>query len=648
MRRNGSLGRKLALLALLAALPSCAHRAHWANQIGWEELEFAGLPDRADYPDAGAVVVLDEAEINVIRRGEINYSQVERHRIVKILDTRGLRYANTTIPYSPFTRVSHLQARTISPEGGIDVLDEEDVYDVTLYPDFVFYSDQRAKIFAVPAVDIGSVVEYRYRLTIENPTFWHSWVFQYDAPVLLSRFTLTVPIDWELDYRVYRSEVEAEEISVMGGTETTYRWEARDLPALKPEYGMPPRGETIARLAIAPVGIESWEDVSEWYRQLAEPQIEGGAGVQALADALTDGLTSDVAKLRAIYEWVRDRIRYVAVDIGIGGYQPHPAEEVLLNRYGDCKDMTTLLCSLARAAGLEAYEVIVSTWQNGRPDTTLPSPFQFNHMIAYSPVAAGPEGTWMDATEKGCPFGQLPWFDQGLPVLVTAGEDEAGIRVTPRAGPESNRVAMDWRVDLRPDGSATVQGETRLWGVEAADLREELTQASGEAQRQWLETYLAGCCSGATLEGYTISGLAPVADPLTISYTFRTRTFALARTRELTFRPGAILSSTLTDYLRSPEREHPIRFRYGLRRELDLALQLPAGYTLEVPAIPDSLVSAFGSAYRSWTTDGDVHRLRRSYYLPGDDIPPSEYGAFQEFLDNLRERDLSEVAVVRR
>ena len=637
----------LSLAFLLAVLLSCAHNRDWARRIAWADLDFSSLPGQDEYPEAGAIILLDEVKTTIIESGEINYSELERHRIVKILNTRGLRYANIAVAYSPPSQVVRLQARTISPEGKIAIIKKDDIFDVNLYPDFVFYSDQRAKLFAVPAVENGSVVEYRYRMRIRNPTFWHSWIFQASVPTLLSRFTLIAPSEWKIDYRVYGIDLEPQVSKMPGGDESTYIWEARDVAARKLEFGMPPGSEHIARLAIAPLGIETWEDVAEWYRKLAEPQIKAGKGVKELAAVLTRGVENDEEKLRIIYEWVRDKTRYIAVNIGIGGYQPHPAEEVLENRYGDCKDMVTLLCSLAREAGLEAYEVIVSTWQNGIPDTSLPSPYQFNHAIAYCP-SIGASGVWMDATKKGCPFGKLPWYDQGLPVLVVGKEGEAEIVTTPRVSPDSNCVLFDWEADLQSTGAATVHGKSRLWGAIAAELREDLYYGSPEARRQWLETYLATRCSGVKLDSFKIMGLYPVSDPLTISYAFHTNNFAIPRAEEMVFRPGSILASDLPDYFRSPKRVHPIRFKYGLRTELNLTVKLPLDYIVNTTDSSDSLVSSFGSAYRSWSTSGNVYRTHKSYRLLGEDIDPQYYVRFQSFLDSIGIWDLREVVVSRK
>jgi len=289
----------------------------------------------------------------------------------------------------------------------------------------------------------------------------------------------------------------------------------------------------------------------------------------------------------------------------------------------------------------------LSTSQNGIPDTSLPSPYQFNHAIAYCP-SIGDGGVWMDATEKGCPFGKLPWYDQGLPVLVVGKEGQAEIVTTPRVSPDSNRVLLDWEADLQSTGAAKVRGRTSTWDAIAAELREDLYSRSPEACRQWLETYLATRCSGAKLDSFKIMGLYPVSDPLTISYAFHTANFAIPRAEEMVFRPGPIIASELPDYFRSAKRVHPIRFKYGLRTELNLMVKLPLDYIVNTPDKSDSLVSSFGSAYWSWYTSNNVYRTNRSYFQLGEDIDPQHYDAFQNYWDGIRERDLQEVVVSRK
>ncbi|NOZ57844.1 MAG: DUF3857 domain-containing protein, partial [Calditrichaeota bacterium] len=461
------------------------------------------------------------------------------------------------IPYDSKSTVEKIRARTISPDGKITVLDPEDIYDISLYPEYIWYSDQRAKIFALPNVEVGSVLEYRYTMTIGNLTFWHSWVFQGDDPVVLSRFKLVSPAEWDVEYKVYGLDVKPKVQKAPKGFRSTYVWEARDVAPLKPEFGMPPLRECAARLAIAPAGMKSWQDVGKWYSNLADPQMQADEAIRRLADELTQGATTDREKLRRLYEWVRDEVRYIAVEVGIGGFQPHPAAQVLRHRYGDCKDMATLLCTLGQEAGLDVRQVILSTWQNGLPDTSLHSQLQFNHVIA---VARGVDSTdvWMDPTEKGCPFGKLPWYDQGLPALVVSRTGDAELVTTPAEPPDSNRVVLRWDVELDTSGAATVRGLLSLRGAQASELRERFQLMSQDARRFWLETSLASRCSGAELVDFTVSGLDPLQDPLQIRYTFETSTFTASVQDGLVLYPGRFTGFDLPDLFRRRERKLPV------------------------------------------------------------------------------------------
>ncbi len=634
----------IVLVAIIFIFFSCAHNGEWAKRIAWDEIEFINLPGVDDYPDAGAIVIFDEGKMQIIGNSELPMSMFERHRIVKVLNNRGQSYANIAIPYTPKSLIENIQARTISPNGEIKVLDKKYIYDVNLYPRFIFYSDQRAKIFTMPAIEDGSVIEYRYQMRISGRSLWPSWNFQDFVPTLNSRFTLEAPSEWKVNYKLYHTDLEPEIVKAPSGFKSSYTWQETNVPAFKSEFGMPPLNESLARLEIAPLGMSTWDDVALWYDGLSEPQIKAGKAIKEFASVLTKNSASDEEKLKNIYEWVRDQVRYIAVAIGIGGYQPHPAEQVLINRYGDCKDMSTLLCSLAREVGIEAYEVLVSTWQNGAPDTSLPSPFQFNHAIAYCP-AVGDNGVWMDATEKGSPFGKLPWYDQNLPVLVIGKDGRSEIITTPCVPADSNHTLFDWQVDLQETGAAIIHGKTQYNGALASEMREALIYASKDEERQWLETFLATRISGAKLDSFQISGLDPVKNPLIIRYQLYTSTFALPRADEMIFCPGQILAFDLPDYFRSADREHSIQFRFGVHNELKLTINLPENWTANISATTDSIDSPFGSASWTYSLEGNKIYIQLNCHLKGKKVDPEQYHEFQNFLDEIKARDLREVII---
>jgi len=632
----------LALCLQVAWLGCSSGTSGWETSVRWKDYTLSALPTREEFPDVGAVCLLDEGRMEVFGSGQLGFSVFEQHRIVKIFDSRGERFANVVIPYGGRSEVVAIEARTISPDGRIVVLDGSDIFDVSLYPNFVFFSDQRAKLFTLPAVEEGAVLEYRYRVSVHDRTFWHSWGFQHDAPTLISRFTLIKPAEWNVNYRTYGTEVDPDVTEMPEGFKSTMRWEVRDMPALRSEVGMPPSRERVARLALAPLGFNTWSDVASWYYGLSWPRTAAGSETERLVEELTAGAATDEEKAERIYTWVRDRVRYLAVEIGIGGYRPHAAEEVCTNMYGDCKDMATLVCSMAREAGLNVHQVLVSTWYNGIPDTTLPSPLHFNHAIAYAPDL-GVDGIWMDPTEKGCPFGDLPWYDQGTPVLVV-GEDGAGeIVTTPRSRPEENTEQTVWRVRLKEDGSATVVGRTVMRGAPAVETRGQLLYTSQEMRRQWLETLLAKECSGARVDSFIIEGLKPVGDSLATLYGFHTPFFVTVRGSDMVFRPGMITASELPDYFRSPERTHPVRLRFGVERELSLTIALPTGWSMQPATRADSLISRFGSSRFRWRVKESELAVWNHYTLAAVDVRPAEYQEFREFLDSMRKQNLGDL-----
>ncbi|MBC7187650.1 MAG: DUF3857 domain-containing protein [Calditrichaeota bacterium] len=638
------LGAAVSSAALLFL--ACARGGEWARTIGWRDPELLRLLQHEEPGDAEAVVLADEGKVEVSGEWQMGFTLFERHRIVKILNRRGERFANVAVPYGADSRVELLQARCISPQGEISVVEPKKVYDVNLYPSFVFYSDQRAKLFAVPGIEPGSVVEYRYRVRTPTRSFGHSWVFQEDVPVLRSRFTLLAPGEWELIYRVHGLALEPHVTRAPAGFKATYVWEAKDIPPLSRELSMPPPRECFARVELSPAGMKTWNDVATWYHGLAAPQMKATKQVSRLASTLIAGCETEMDKLKALATWVRDNVRYLAVEIGIGGFQPHAAQEVLANRYGDCKDMATLLCAMAASVGIEADQVLVSTWQNGVPDTSLPSPFHFNHAMVFVP-AIGDSGLWVDPTDKGTPFGSLPWYDQGVFVLHVKGDGTGSVRRTPRRPASENQTVERWHARIDEQGSAEVDGETVLRGAPAYELRKELAALNTAERTRWLESHLARRCPAITLKSWHVAGLEPDTDSLRFSYSFSSSAFAMRSAGQLVVRPAQFCRLDLPELFRSPTRVHPIRFRFGMVQEFLLSADTPSGWKMLSPPVSDSTTCAHGAAKWQWFPTSSGLFASARYSLSGEEVSPTEYPAFRTFLNNVELGDLREVRLGR-
>ncbi|HHS14113.1 MAG TPA: DUF3857 domain-containing protein [bacterium] len=633
--------RKLSGLILIILSSACGSRRAWQHpEIPAEHESFL----RKAFPGSGAVILKDEGLMELSGDSRTPVSLFEHHRVIRIIDSRGWSSADITIPYDSHSEVESIMARTLSPDGKVTVLNPDKIYDITTQPDFVFYSDQRAKRFALPAVENGCLIEYRYRVRVRGLAFWHAWSFQDLFPVLTSRFTLIKPADWHLRYRVINRDVEPWEGNNPENTQTTLIWETHHVPPYVVEPSAPPFRETGQWLSIAPAGIETWDDVGKWYHALSEPAMSPDRNIRRLAEELTRTAENPADKWRILFEWVRDHIRYLAVSIGIGHIQPHPAGEVLQNRYGDCKDMTALLTAMARSVNLQADPALVSTWWNGVPDTSLATPLGFNHAVLCAPLESG-DTLWLDPTEKLVSFGTMPWFNQGVFALKIDENGSSELIRTPESKPKHNHSNVRFDGTLNEHGWFSLNGTLTLTGAPAQIWREKFFNADSTARRRLVENWLAARWPASRVKSVFWAD-DQNSDTLTVRMRF---TCPLSRLEEggmgilsvSTFHPFPFRS-----FFETTTRRHPVRFTFGTRETTSLNLHLDSPWRAESTVRQDSVVSPFGWSKWRVIPDDSLLTVKMIRELAGKDIPAHRMADFKQFLDDLLRRDLRPIQII--
>ncbi|APF19477.1 transglutaminase domain-containing protein [Caldithrix abyssi DSM 13497] len=605
----------------------------WARQLNWKELSLANLTDSTDYPQAHAVILLDEGKVTVEGKGEIKLTIFERRKVIRILDRGGLPYANVVIPYTPgSSSIEKIEARTIHPDGRISVLKQDQIFDIFLYPQFIFYADQKAKKFTFPDVEPGDVIEYRYRMVFSNLTLYHSWKFQDFIPVLRSRFELAFPSSWNLRYKTYNYTLQPDSIKRPTGFKKVYRWQAKDVPPLIREPAMPPAAEVAAYLLFAPLGFKDWQDVANWYAGLSMKRMQPDQRLKTFTVDLLGGAQSKMAKIKKIYEWTRDHIRYVAIAIGIGSFQPHFAAEVFENRYGDCKDMVTLMCAMAKAAHLKMYPVLISTRQNGKLDTSLATPFRFNHVIAVAELADG-RRIYLDPTHKGAPFGFTPWYLQNVWGLIIKEENDFELIRLPNDSTVHNRTTVRGYLKIQENGSAFGDFSFVFNGSPAARLRAILLSFNRKEQEQWLEDFLCRLDVPFTLQSFHISGLADFVDSLTIKARLRLENTADGSAHSLTITPGNLIRSELWQLFRSPQRVHPVALGFKFEKRLRLTIDYPESWEVQTLPVLQDFKSPFGRYFVTVKANNEkCLTIKATFAIQRIRIMPETYPSFRQFV----------------
>ena len=289
--------------------------------------------------------------------------------------------------------------RVLKPDGSIVTAGPESVQDLSapITREAPMYTDARQKHVTVPGVSVGDVVEYDV-ITESKPLlpgqFWQIWNFAQTMIVLDEQLDLNVPAGRELKIK---STAGIESPTHVDGDRRLYHWATSNLKTPPPiDIFKNFKFDAIqllegARPTPAPrvmfSTFQNWSAVADWYAQLELDRRIPTPEVRAKAGEIVRGQQSDEAKAEALYYWVSQNIRYVSLSFASRTYQPHPAAEVLANRYGDCKDKTTLLEAMLEAEGLHAQAVLANSRADVDPD--IPNPMQFDHVLVF--LTVGPK-----------------------------------------------------------------------------------------------------------------------------------------------------------------------------------------------------------------------------------------------------------------
>ncbi|HVZ18204.1 MAG TPA: tetratricopeptide repeat protein, partial [Terriglobales bacterium] len=262
--------------------------------------------------------------------------------------------------------------------------------------------------------------------------------------------------------------------------------------------------------------FHSWEEVGAWYADLQKDQIVVTPELQKKAEELTKGLNTEDEKIHALYNFVAIRFHYVSLSFGIGRYQPHAADEVLGNEYGDCKDKHTLLATMLKAVGIDAWPALINSAR--KIDNDLPSPSSFDHMITVIP--RGNQMIWLDTTSEVAPFGLLLTGLRGKQALIIPRGKPAQLVKTPEEAvlPFANNFSVDGK--LGADGVFTGHVDRSFRGDIEVLMRasyRRLPQSNWKDLTQQL-SYATGF-SGDVSE-VQVSTPEDTAKPFTLSYDY--------------------------------------------------------------------------------------------------------------------------------
>ncbi|MDP2938646.1 MAG: DUF3857 domain-containing protein [Candidatus Omnitrophota bacterium] len=608
-----------------------------ANELLILQPEIAKLIEQAPaqeaFPQAGALILLADEKIEVLP----NDTQVfYQHYIIKILNERGKKFGEIDIDYdSTFEKVELDFARTIKPDGEVALVGAKHIRDVSRYLNFPLYSNARAVIISMPEITIGATIEYKLKTIrsrlIDKKEFSTGYVLQNDVPIILAKFRVFLPSGRDLnlrlvntDYNYFSAKLEPN-VTVEGNTRI-YSWEFNAIPEIIAEPAMPPISEINTAIFLST--FKSWQTIYKWWWNLAKDKIDTDDKMKQLVKSLTLNFKTDKEKARAIYNWSVENIRYVAIEYGQAGFEPHKAADIFTNKYGDCKDQSILLISLLKEAGLKAFPVLIGTKDNFKLIEDFPT-LLFNHCIVV--VKIDNELIFLDPTGETVSFGDLPIDDQDRKVMVFF-EDKAEILLTPDFGPRHNHLETETAFIINPDESVSGRRNILTNGFYDQGQRFYLKYTQPIIFEEGLKEKVHSITPGGKLIDYSIENVSNLDKPIKLVYRFSGPEI-LTRAGKARVIPQ--LGAMDLSIVAKDSRRYPIDFGVLSSKETLMSVKLPRN--LKVKFLPQTIKynTKWLSFSNSYNLEDSRLVFRQNFTVKQKVISNKDYRLFKASLERL-------------
>jgi Domain of Unknown Function with PDB structure (DUF3857) len=613
-------------LFLMNLLPGAANAAvpDWLHNA-------AQQPAKKYADDTNAVVLLDDQETTVKDNGDI----VTHERLIyRILRPEGKDYARYSLFFNNETKVNYLHGWSITAKGQEYEAKDKDAFERSLGGEKEF-SDDKERMLIVPGAEVGTVVGFEYEQKRRPYLFQDHWYFQDVIPVEKSRYTLRMPAKWE--YRAdWLNHAEQKPMEQNGA----YLWEVSDIPRIEREYHEPAYRALAGHVIVTFFSdratgrnSKSWNDLGVWYSQLTAGVRDSSPALQAKALELAPASMPMFERIRALTLFAQRDVRYYAIEIGIGGFRPHPAGEIFSHRYGDCKDKATVLSSMLAQIGVKSYYILIHATRGIYTENTPPNS-GFNHAIlaiqmpdaSFSQKLPGmyedPKLGHLlifDPTNDLVPLGQLPYYEQdSFALLVT---DNGGELIhLPVSSPDLNQIHRNAKLTLLSDGTLQGEIEETRSGYLAMLGRAYLQHESQNDRKKMLEHFWGPNLGSFQVDSFDLVNENDIDKDLVLHYKFTASHYAKSAGSLLLVRPR-VIGEMAGAFDVSKPRHYAYEFDAPFFRSDNVEITLPEGYSVDELPEPAKAIFPFAEYTSKSEKVGNTLKYSRAYTMQTTQVP---------------------------
>lgn len=596
----------------------------------------------ADYPDEAFVWLLDEGVYKVEADGRTSRTT---RQVVQILKQEAAEaYRERQLSWNPeHEKLTVNWMRVVKPNGGVIADHPEQVQDSDIPAEIgtPTYTAAKVRRLSLSGLEVGTILDFSVTTDSDAPMMPGEFMFPWrvTTPVPVMRSNLVIEVPASMNPRITEKNLNFRRRESVVNGRKTYTWATSKVPKLKSEPFVP---DTIVQGMTVTVSPSfAWTSIGEWYAPIASSAYAITPAVEEKIAKVLSGARSRDDSIGALHDWVSNDIRYVAIELGRGGYVPRSAETVVRTGFGDCKDKAMLFLAALKKIGVTGYPVLLNAY--GTRSTNPPSLSQFNHMIAAIKTGSGYEFT--DLTAGNYPVGVLPSSEQGgLAVVV---KEKSAEQVTLPKLPESATSVDTWiKGALGEDGNFSGTVETLWKGDFAPGMRMAFRTPLDSARRKSMGRALAG----RYLERPEVDSLVgfdgkDFQAPARIT-TKVTKAKMLSKAGDVSLLMNPVRPSDSWDRLaemldNQKDRKLPYSTKNFLplpMDHIDVRIKLPAGWTVTLPT-DVKLDGPMGHFFLTYTQTGTELHIERTLTGLDATIPASRQGEITDWMRKIGSDD---------
>jgi hypothetical protein len=607
----------------------------------------ATIPDSLK-EDANSVVRYSMEEDNFIGPGR---AEERFHTIVTVLNEKGNDEAEKVLHYNKkYVSVGSFEMRVYSADGTlIKKYHKSDMYDRLAIDNETMVTDDRLLAISHTIASYPTTIEYIYDYDIRSLMDLGSWAYQeYEQSVQNAYYHISIASDAGFRYMNRNTKIKPQKTSSEG--RDNYSWTVTNLKAYKHEPGS--KGwRVLPQVYFAannfefygfPGDLSTWQNYGKWQQKLNADVCTLSPERAEEIKKMTADIKTDKEKVKFLYEYMQKSVRYVSIQLGIGGWKPFPATFVDQKKYGDCKALSNYMSALLKAVNIPSCYAIINAGSNMQPaDPTFPFD-PFNHIILCVPLKS--DTTWLECTSSTQPFGKLGSFTENRYALLVT-EDGGKLVKTPSSKDIDNQFNSEVHVVLDADGGAKAQVKILSTGDYRDDYLGLMYLKTDEQKSKVITMLNMKQPSAFTFKPSTDKDGVKEVD-IDLEYD----KFCDIASGDKQFYKPRIFDLWQATLPTEEKRRSDYYFEVPILKTCVTTIDLPAGFEVESLPASQSLKFSYGTYDAKYTYDAAKNQVVNTtkFNLTNQVIPAAKYNEMQTYFDAIAKAQNKKLVIRRK